>query len=352
MSSTKIFSNNLLDWYDPKDRSLPWKGEKDPYKIWVSEIILQQTRAEQAIPYYKNFISQFPTVKELASSSEDKVLKYWEGLGYYSRARNLHFAAKQVVQKMDGQIPDSYDKLINLKGIGPYTAAAIASFAFDLPHPVLDGNVYRVLSRYFNIDSPINESRSKKVFVERLNKVFVKNKAALFNQSIMDFGATICKPKKPLCNTCPMKKNCQALKYKTVFELPKKSKKIVKRDRAFHYLLLQNKDDFIIQRREANDIWKGLYQLPLYESNSAVHQEVISQFLSENTSSTSASPTLIDQRKSILTHQKITAYFWHVNFRKKEHIYLAACKWINKKDLTKFAFPKMFDLFFKQNSLI
>ncbi len=353
MKKSKAFHSALLNWYNPAERPLPWKGIKNPYKIWVSEIILQQTRAEQAIPYYHNFIAAFPNVEALAKAPLDKVLKTWEGLGYYSRARNMHAAASDITSKHKGKLPASYSQLLNLKGIGPYTAAAIASFAFDLPHAVLDGNVYRVLSRYFNIASPINESKSKKEFLNYLNKVFAPKKAALFNQAIMDFGATVCTPKKPFCSTCPFSNDCLALKLGQVNELPKKTKKHVKKDRYFHYLLVQNKEELLIQKRTGKDIWQGLFQLPLIETSLDAHTDYLeASFQKQFKTKTLIKLSKLEERTSVLSHQNIRTVFWQAELDRKPKHSLREALWIKKNDLSTFAFPKMFDLFFKQFSLI
>ena len=352
-SKPKFFSQKLYSWYDPEERSLPWKSIKDPYKIWVSEIILQQTRAEQAIPYYNNFLEKFPSLSDLANADLDTVLKAWEGLGYYSRARNLHHTAKFVQEKFGGKIPSTYKELITLKGIGPYTAAAISSFAFGEAKAVLDGNVYRVLSRIFGIEVPINVSSSRKKFEDRLQKVFDKKNPALFNQSIMDFGATCCTPKEPLCVTCPMTDICFALKNDCIKELPKKEKPAKKKVRYLNFLKLCSKDEILIEQRREKDIWQNLYQFPLFETKEAAHKEfIIDNFKSKFQLNTKLDFDLLFTTTRILTHQKLFVQIWTTNIKKKESIGNEHALWINQSDLGNFAFPKLFDVFFKQNLVI
>ena len=221
---------------------MPWKGEKNPYLIWLSEIILQQTRVEQGLPYYERFRENYPTVTDLANAPEDEVMKLWEGLGYYSRARNLHATAKMIDQEMDSIFPTTHAEILKLKGVGPYTAAAIASFAYNLPHAVVDGNVYRVLSRFFGIETPIDSTSGKKEFAQLAQDLIDKKQPGNYNQAIMDFGATHCMPKKPKCSQCLLRKNCKALLNNKVTSLPIKIKKIKKQTRYFNYLVInQNK---------------------------------------------------------------------------------------------------------------
>ena len=350
MSKSNHFSKKLLNWYDPKARSLPWKFIKDPYKIWVSEIILQQTRAEQATPFYRNFIQLFPTVGALAKAELDQVLKAWEGLGYYSRARNLHHAANYVQNNFAGKIPSTYKELLTLKGVGPYTAAAISSFAFGEAQPVLDGNVFRVLSRVFGIEAPINVGSSRKIFQKQLNKIFDKKRPALFNQSIMDFGATCCKPSEPSCPSCPMADFCFALKNKQIHQLPKKLKSPKKKIRYFNFLFLTSGKKLLIEQRTEKDIWQNLYQFPLLESKELVHEDFIKDnFRSNLNLNKSINFDLVYSTTRILTHQKLYVQIWAANLRKKDFTEKEGALWVNNSDLHKFAFPKLFDLFFNDN---
>jgi len=349
MSKSKSFSKKLLSWYDPKARLLPWKSIKDPYKIWVSEIILQQTRAEQAIPYYKNFIEKFPTVKALAVAKLDEVLKAWEGLGYYSRARNLHHAAKTVQENFDGRVPGNYNELLTLKGVGPYTAAAISSFAFGEAKAVLDGNVYRVLSRVYGLSEPINVSSSKKTFEAQLEKIFDKKNPALFNQSIMDFGATCCTPNDPTCTKCPMSTFCFALKNDRIKDLPRKVKPAKKKIRYFNYLHLHSGNKILIEQRIEKDIWLNLYQFPLFETKEPAHEKfIIDNFKRKLKLKDGFNMDLIFKTTSILTHQKIYVQIWNAEITEKRFSGNKHSMWVEHGDVENFAFPKLFDAFFKQ----
>lgn len=262
---TTSFGNKLLKWHESIDRELPWKNTKDPYKIWLSEIILQQTRVAQGTPYYLKFIRLFPTVNDLAQADEETVMLAWQGLGYYSRARNLHFAAKTIVNLYNSKFPDQYADILGLKGVGEYTAAAIASFAYDLPYPVLDGNVKRVIARYFGITQPIDQSKTISDLKTKLDMVFEPRKAAAFNQAIMDFGALHCTPSNPSCGTCPFNDTCQAFLQGLISIIPFKSKKIKKRNRYIHYIVISDQTKTIVNRRDKKDIWKGLYDFPSIE---------------------------------------------------------------------------------------
>lgn len=260
------FRTLLLEWYNPARRNLPWKQSSSAYHIWLSEIILQQTRVDQGTPYYLKFIDLYPTISDLAAAPEEKVMKSWEGLGYYSRARNLHAAAKQVVVEFSGRFPSTYENILQLKGVGPYTAAAIASFAYNLPYAVLDGNVFRVLSRYFGIDIPVDTTEGKKYFSQLAQDCLDVNQPAKYNQAIMDFGALVCTPANPACNACPLSSHCQALLHKRQLNFPVKSKKIIRSDRYFSFFVIHDSQTVFIEKRNDNDIWKSLYQFPCIES--------------------------------------------------------------------------------------
>lgn len=262
------FSEKLQVWAAAHPRAMPWKGEKDPYKIWLSEIILQQTRVEQGWAYYEKFIEHYPTVEDLAAAPEDQVLKDWEGLGYYSRARNLHATAREVAYRMEGKFPDSLKGLLALKGIGAYTASAIASFAYNLPYPVLDGNVYRILSRLYGIELPIDSPAARHLFEERAMYLLDKARPGLHNQAMMDFGATHCVPVRPLCGSCPFRDTCVAFKTGKTDVLPVKSKPAAKKERYFLYIVFKHADKTWIQQRTARDIWQNLYEFPLIELTS------------------------------------------------------------------------------------
>ncbi|MDG1422509.1 MAG: A/G-specific adenine glycosylase [Flavobacteriaceae bacterium] len=268
------FSNTLIYWYLQTKRDLPWRKTRDPYLVWLSEIILQQTRVSQGMSYYLTFSSVFPTVEDLANAEESKVLKMWQGLGYYSRARNLHFTAKYVSNELSGVFPTSYKELIKLKGIGDYTASAISSICFDEPAAVVDGNVYRVLSRFFKIETPINSTKGIKEFKDLAQSLLDTTKPGVYNQAIMDFGALQCKPKSPNCYECPMSTNCIAFENKLVKQLPIKEKKLKIKKKYFNFFVfVTKKNKTIFEERKGKGIWQGLYQFPLIETINEVHVE-------------------------------------------------------------------------------
>jgi A/G-specific adenine glycosylase len=261
------FSKRLLDWYETEKRDLPWRHTKDPYVIWLSEIILQQTQVKQGLPYFQKFIDRFPTVHNLAKAEEDEVMKLWQGLGYYSRARNLHFTAKYVSETLKGKFPDNFKDLKTLKGVGDYTAAAIASFAFDESVAVVDGNVQRVVSRFLGIHTPINSPEGVKEFKTKAQQLMDVTQPAAYNQAIMEFGALHCRPKSPKCMFCVFQQDCAAYQLGKVEELPVKLKKTVVKKRYFNYLIFKDQDNItLVQKRSGPGIWKGLYQFPLLES--------------------------------------------------------------------------------------
>lgn len=262
-----IFSNSLIQWYLKNKRDLPWRNTQNPYHIWLSEIMLQQTRVAQGMPYFYSFTDSFPTVFDLASADEEKVLKLWQGLGYYSRARNLHKTAQHIAFDLNGIFPDNYKDLLKLKGVGEYTAAAIASFSYDEAVPVVDGNVFRVLSRYFDVETDIASSGAKKEFTALAGELMPKDNPAIFNQAIMEFGALQCVPKNPNCEICVLNSGCLALKYNKVGELPVKLKKTKVRNRYFNYLVFSDENqDLIIRKRTEKGIWHNLYEFPLIET--------------------------------------------------------------------------------------
>lgn len=252
------FTTSLLGWFDHHGRDLPWRGIQDPYRIWLSEIILQQTRVAQGIDYWRRFVERFSDVQSLAEASEDEVLKLWQGLGYYSRARNLHTAARQIVAL--GRFPNTFEEIKQLKGVGDYTAAAIASFAFHLPVAAVDGNAYRVLARVFGIDTPINTTQGKRLFTELAQSLLPVDRPHDFNQAMMDFGATLCTPSSPNCGGCPLVNRCEAYRYNKVEALPVKEKKLKVKTRHFIYIYLRCQGQVPIHRRPSGDIWQGLYE--------------------------------------------------------------------------------------------
>lgn len=322
------FSNVLIKWYLQNKRDLPWRNTTNPYPIWLSEIMLQQTRVAQGMPYFLSFTTAFPTVFDLAAASEEQVLKLWQGLGYYSRARNLHQTAQYIAADLAGIFPDNYTNLLKLKGVGEYTAAAIASFSYNEAVPVVDGNVFRVLSRYFDIETDIAQASAKKEFSALAFELMPKEtrgkaelseaNPAIFNQAIMEFGALQCVPKSPNCGICVFNESCAALQKKKVDQLPVKSKKVKVRNRYFNYLVVADeKDNTIIQKRTAKGIWHNLYEFPLIETEKEENFDFISEqiqtdYFKDNT----VISILEDNDKSIihkLSHQHLHIKFWKVN---------------------------------------
>ena len=313
------FSKTLIHWYLENKRTLPWRGIKNPYAIWLSEIILQQTRIDQGLPYYEKFLNRFPTIFDLAKANEETVLNLWQGLGYYSRARNLHFTAKYVVNELDGHFPKTYVDLLELRGIGDYTASAIASICYDEKTAVVDGNVYRVLARYFGITTPINSSKGIKEFKTLAQKLIDEKQPGTFNQAIMEFGAIQCKPQSPNCSICPLNTSCAALEKKQVNDLPVKIKKIKIKKRYFNYLVVDDAKT-IINKRMDKGIWQNLYEFPLIESNSEVEENFITNHTIFNDlfKDTSINIKLFNQESIIhkLSHQHLYTKFWIVKPKK------------------------------------
>jgi A/G-specific adenine glycosylase len=269
------FSETLIEWYKINKRDLPWRNTNNPYHIWLSEVILQQTRVAQGLPYYLKFIESFPTVIDLANAHQDEVLRLWQGLGYYSRGRNLHFTAQLIINNFEGIFPTKFDELIKFKGVGNYTASAIASFCSNEPKAVVDGNVYRVLARYFGIESDISLTSTQKEFQKLAFDLLNKKKPGIHNQAIMEFGALQCVPKSPNCVVCPLQNSCDALKNKKVASLPFKSKKIKTRKRFFNYIVIDRNNSTFVRRRNQGDIWEGLYEFPLIETSKDLDEKSI-----------------------------------------------------------------------------
>ena len=302
-----MFSKILLDWFDEHRRDLPWRHTDDPYKIWVSEIILQQTRVVQGLSYYHNFIRNFPTVKALAEADESQVLKVWQGLGYYSRARNMHAAAQSILLDHGGNFPSDYDSIRQLKGVGDYTAAAITSFAFNLPYPAVDGNVLRFTARYKGLFDNIATAATRKKVTAICQEWMPAEHASTFNQAMMEMGAIQCIPANPDCNQCPFATTCYACQHHCTDTLPIKEKTTKIKDRFFHYLIYLKDNQLIIQKRTANDIWKGLYEFPLMETETDSFN--LDQFLQENQIRSIATPQIALQKKHLLSHQRIHLTF-------------------------------------------
>ena len=354
------FTEKLMMWFEAHQRDLPWKTNRNPYHIWLSEIILQQTTVQQGTPYFQKFVAAYPSVSDLAAAPDDEVMKHWEGLGYYARCRNLLATARFVATDLGGIFPNTYEGLLALKGVGAYTAAAIASFAYDLPYPVVDGNVFRVLSRVFGIETAIDAADARRIFTDLANTQLPTDRAADFNQAIMDFGATWCTPAKPRCTDCPMRDICVALKTDKVGLLPIKNKKLVKKTRYFNYFLFNFGDEIAVRKRAEKDIWQDLFEFPLLETEKLADTEggdikiFLTENLGENFTIKQKSPVFKQQ----LTHQTIFATFWEIDIfnisskkmfldqEKKSNFLL-----VHKKEISKFAFPKVIDAYLKNKIL-
>ena len=312
MKTIFSFSKILLDWFEENQRRLPWRGETDPYKIWVSEIILQQTRVNQGWEYYIRFIDRFPNVKILAEASLQEILHVWQGLGYYSRVRNMHVAAQQIMQNHQGVFPHNYLEIKNLKGVGAYTAAAIGSIAFRLPYPAVDGNVLRVITRIFGIYDDISQQRTVRTVTQLCQKLIDENNPGNFNQALMELGAIQCTPKNPACEVCPFATQCTAFEKEHVNLLPLKSSKTKVRKRYFHFFIFIKDDKTIIEQRTENDIWKNLYQFPLIETTAAC-ENIVETGGASSLHFNNVQPVFLKEIKHKLTHQHLTIRFYVVN---------------------------------------
>ncbi|MFT3704028.1 MAG: A/G-specific adenine glycosylase [Agriterribacter sp.] len=349
-----FFTQKLLEWNNKENtRSMPWKGEQDPYKIWLSEIILQQTRVEQGWDYYLRFVKAFPTVHKLAVAPEATVFKLWEGLGYYSRCKNLITSAKMIDQSYNGSFPTTYESILALKGVGPYTAAAIASFAFNLPHAVVDGNVARIIARVFGIETPIDSTTGKYIINDLAAELLDKKKPGVYNQAIMDFGAVICKPQVPLCEACIMQSKCIAFKKGLVQLLPVKEKKIVKKNRWFYYLIITHKKQVYIKKRSGKDIWQNLYEFFLVENDKALNVEEIQQhqyvkplFKQNKATITSVSRAYSQQ----LTHQTLHGMFIELIVSSAPQLGEDFIK-VAFEDLEQYPFPKFIITYLQEKNV-
>lgn len=314
----QAFGRIVVDWYRRHKRDLPWRNTRDPYHIWLSEVLLQQTRVVQGLPYYEKFLERFPTLRALAEADEKDVLKLWQGLGYYSRARNLHFTARWLTENREGRFPASYAELLQLKGVGPYTAAAIASFCFQEAVPVFDGNVYRVLSRYFGVREPVNGKEGKKRVEELGHRYMLVDEIADYNQGIMEFGALQCTPQSPDCSNCPLQLGCHSYREGMVAEIPVKLKRSPIKKLYFNYLVFQDPKGYtLLERRPSEGIWPGLYQFPLWETRSEVKTAEIEVHLNA-TDRSRYGPFRIEQAGSFthkLSHREIRAFFWRVRVK-------------------------------------
>ena len=348
------FREKLLDWNSRENtRSMPWKGEKDPYRIWLSEVILQQTRVEQGRAYYEKFIDIFPTIRDLAGAPEQKVFKLWEGLGYYRRCRNLIETARKIEKDYEGSFPSAYKQIRELKGIGSYTAAAIASFAFNLPYAVVDGNVERVLARYFGISMPVDTTAGKKMYAVLADSLLDTKQPGIYNQAIMDFGAVVCKPQNPLCGECTQREDCQAFENGWMARLPVKGKKAPKRKRWMYYLMIRtDNDEVYISRRKSKDIWAGLFEFVLYETESAtdaggiMQSDFVWRIFGEHRLTVKHISKVYRQE---LTHQTIEGQFITINIGKPlptlENFML-----VSWKDLNEYPFPGFINAYLQDPS--
>jgi A/G-specific adenine glycosylase len=343
------FADELVRWYHNNKRDLPWRNTTDAYIIWLSEIILQQTRVEQGMPYFYRFAERYPTVGDFAVADEDDILKLWQGLGYYSRGRNMLKTAREVVEKYNGVFPQQYDELIKLKGIGEYTASAIASFSADEAKAVVDGNVYRVLARYFGIDEPINSPKGKRDFQALANESLNHDHPGLHNQAMMEFGAMLCKPKNPACGICPVRTGCFAFKNNATTTLPVKLKTLKVRERFFNYFLIINHNEILLNKRDEKDIWANLYDLPLIETSELISADELLALpkIKEQFGKHIEIQDVSSIHKHILTHQRL-----YVRFVKLKNVEVKLQQnWFFSplEKLEKFALPKIIFIFIKNN---
>jgi len=341
-----VFRKALTVWYNHSKRELPWRESKDPYCIWVSEVILQQTRVQQGVDYYFNFLHRFPDVETLALASEEEVLKVWQGLGYYSRARNMHHAAQNIMSLHKGMFPTDYPSIKKLSGIGDYTAAAISSIAFNLPYAVVDGNVFRVLSRLFGISTPIDSTIGKKEFTALAQELLDIDHPGEFNQAIMEFGAIQCLPSQPLCTTCPLALQCHAYVHQTVSSFPVKSKKVLQKERYFTYFFLHHNDRIILEKRTEKDIWRNMYQFPMIETNQPASPEALfsSSYWHDHCSHLNCSlETVYPEKLHLLTHQRLHIQFIAMRLLTNE----IPDRWISVElnESDKYAVPKPIESF-------
>ncbi len=335
------FTEKILSWHKTIDRQLPWKKTNDPYKIWISEIVLQQTRVQQGTKYYLSLVDAFPTVYDLADAEEDVLLRLWKGLGYYSRARNMHKAAKIIVEEYNGIFPDSKELIERLPGIGPYTSAAISSFAYGVPHAVVDGNVYRVLSRMYGIFVPINSTTGKKEFASLAQDLLDQERPAAYNQAIMDFGALCCRPKNPDCMFCPTQDICKAYQQGIVHELPKKEKMLKRRRRYFIACVSISHGKVLIEKRLEKDVWRGLYTTPLIECEFKPDFDKAKEIITENINVSKESISYVLDKKQKLTHQDVHVSFYSIQIGtiSSDQVYIDT---VNYED---YAMPRLIDEF-------
>lgn len=351
-SESYLYISKLLaDWYQTNKRDLPWRKTSDPYLIWISEIILQQTRVNQGMDYYLRFVERFPTVSELAKAHEDEVLKYWQGLGYYSRARNIYKAAKQIITQFNGDFPEQHNEVLQLSGVGDYTAAAICSLAYNQPYAVVDGNVYRVLSRLFGIKTPIDSGAGKKEFAELAQNLLSSAEPAIHNQAMMEFGALQCVPASPNCDICPLQSVCEAYKTNDISNLPVKSKKTKTTNRYFNYLFIRHNDSTFLQKRIAKDVWQNLYEFPLIESDKLYEvTELIENEDFQNLFSGIEKVDIISTTnpiKHILSHRVILAQFFSVTISESNNE-LQKLVEVPLNEIDRFTVSRLMELFLEK----
>lgn len=346
------WSNRLLKWYEANKRDLPWRGINDPYKIWLSEVILQQTRVNQGWDYYNRFTEKYPTVSKLAAASEHDILKLWQGLGYYSRARNMHHAAKEIVAKHKGKFPSDYESIRSLKGVGDYTAAAIASIAFKLPYAVVDGNVLRVYSRLLGISKPIDSTEGKKMIWAAASELLLKTNPGTYNQAVMELGALCCTPKNPNCHECPVQSACYAYAHKQTNKLPVKGSKTKQRDRFLNYIVISKGSNLLLRKRKGHDIWKGLNDFICIETEKPISPEKLiatKEWKKLFFTTIPVIKSVSEPYKHILSHQKLNAQFIDVRISKPLKKLPGACFWVEKKNINKYAVPRLIERYISNN---
>lgn len=343
------FNYLILSYFDKNKRDLPWRHTKDPFHIWLSEIILQQTRVDQGMKFYNNFIQEFDTIFDLANAEEQKVLKLWQGLGYYSRARNLHYTSKVISDELNGHFPTNFNDLKKLKGIGDYTAAAISSIVYNEAVPAVDGNMFRVFARYFNIEDDISSPKTKKIFWDLGLEIIDKKRPGDFNQAVMDLGATICTPKQPKCEICPLNESCEALRLNKVTELPVKLKKTKVSNRFLHFIIIENESTIAFSKRTGNDVWKNLFTFPKIETETDLLDKgwILDQNLENKL-------TFIDEEKHVLSHQNLFIKYWKLNVSLNEITKMKAennFEMISLNDLEDYPLPKPIEKFINKHYL-
>ena len=342
------FSNVLVDWYKKNKRDLPWRNTKEPYRIWISEIMLQQTRVIQGLDYYLRFLRRFPDIQSLAEAEQEEVLKYWQGLGYYSRARNMHEAAKSIHSNFQGVFPQRYEDVLALKGVGSYTAAAIVSLAWNQPYPVIDGNVYRVLGRLFAVDVPYDTGKGEKIYEELANMLMNPQQAGLHNQAIMEFGALQCVPQKPECGQCPLKDKCLGFASGNPLQFPIKQHIIKVRNRYFNYFFILHEGNTYLSRRMQKDIWEGLFEFPLIETEHSMDFEEVQETdafkkLFHDTGKITFSMDS-NELKHVLTHQILHARFYEAEIQ-KDNLYLQQYIKTPLEQIDDYAVPRLIHRF-------